>query len=200
MRTTRLAFVTHDDAQAGQQCMRQRRRRSRGVDVRARALHHPINEALMRRHKRAAHTCGFTQGAHVDEVGRAHIQRLQNTAARIAQHAKAMRIVHHQPCAVLFAQGQQLAHRRNVAIHAEHTVCHHHLGFAGTGFEQIAQGLCIAMRVQLHTAARQANAVNQRGVVERLRKHGDVALRAIGQSAQDAKVGHVACTKIKRAG
>ena len=54
------------------------------------------------------------------------------------------------------------------------------------------------MRVHLHRSTREASAVNQRGMVERLREHRDVALRTVGQGTQDAQISHVAGAKVKR--
>ncbi|MNN63310.1 hypothetical protein D3C81_1786800 [compost metagenome] len=77
------------------------------------------------------------------------------------QHAKAVRIIDHQPCTMLFAQGQQLRQCGQVAIHAEDTISHHHLACGGAGSQQGGELIQVAMRIDLHIGTRQARTVDQ---------------------------------------
>ena len=169
--------------------MRQQRRHGGGVDVGARALHQPLDQRRLARHKCAEHTGRLTQRAHVNNARMINVEMLQHAAAMLAQHAKTMRIVEQQPCVMTLGQCEQFRHRRNIAIHAEHRVHRNQLALGFAGREQMFQLCKIIVCITFELRARQHAGVVERGVIQPVGKHGVITPQ---QCSDHAQVSHVA--------
>ena len=126
------------------------------------------------------------------------VEVFQRAAAILAQRAETVRVVDHQPGAVLLAQGQQRGQRRQVAIHAEDAVGDDDFRFCRACRQQGRQGIEVRMRIHARLDAGQARAVDQRGVVQRFRKNLRVRI-ARRQGRQHSQISHVAGTEIQGA-
>ncbi|MNT26503.1 hypothetical protein D3C72_1620790 [compost metagenome] len=116
--------------------------------------------------------------------------------ALLAQHAEAVGVIDNDPGVMALGQFQQLAQRRDIAVHAEHAVGHDQLALAGAGRQQRFQRGGVAMRVALHVGAREPRPIDQRGMVERLAEQRGARG---AQRGQHRHVGHVAGAEIQRA-
>ncbi len=180
--------------------MRQQRGRGRGEDVAARLLHQPFDERIGPRDEGARHARGFAQRGHVEHARRgvgADEARLGQRAAPLgAEHAEAVGVVDQQQRVVPLAQRVQCAHIGHVSVHAEHGISDHELAPRGAGREQGVERGEVRMRVAVHRGARQARAVDQAGVVERV---GEQRVACAHERGHDADVGRVARIEVERA-
>ena len=110
-----------------------------------------------------------------------------------AEHAEAVRVVHHQPRVMRFGQRQQFGQRGDIALHAEYAVGENHLARRLAGRQRAAQRGGVGVRIAVMAGSREQRAVDQRGVVEAVRKD---RVAAPGQRRGDAHVDHVAGGKI----
>ena len=87
-------------------------------------MSHVIHNALACSHEAADRRERLGERPH-DDI---HIVRkaevVRGAAAAVAQYAEAMRVVHHDPCAVRLCKPHDLRQVRNVAAHGEHAVRH----------------------------------------------------------------------------
>ena len=114
------------------------------------------------------------EGAHpqVDPVLDA--ERLAGAGAARAEDADAVRLVDHQPRAVLRAQVGDLAERRHVALHREDPVHHHEDAAAvpGRALEHRLELVHPVVAERPDPGARHHHRVEDRGVVGRVADHG----------------------------
>ncbi len=110
-------------------------------------------------------------------------------AARFAQHAEAVGVVHEQPRALRAAGRGERAERRDVAVHAEHAVGHDHRAPVAAFGEARGQCLGVAMRIAREAGAARESRVEQRGVVQAVHEH---PVAAPEQCRDHGEVGHVA--------
>ncbi len=121
---------------------------------------------------------------------------VERATAVVAQYAKTVRIVDHQPGFVFLAQREQCRQRCDIAIHRKHAVGHHQASLGRAGGQQLFERIDIAVWIYLHCGTRQACAVDQRRMIERLRKNRRIAA---AQRGQHGHVRHVAAAEIQRA-
>ena len=108
--------------QAGAEGVGDGGRRCGGVDVGPGGLHQPLDDGGMRGHKGSAHACGLAQRAHVNQAFAAQAEVRKAAPALGAEHAEAVRIVHHQPGIEALSQRQQGGQVGQIAVHAEDRV------------------------------------------------------------------------------
>ena len=135
--------------------------------------------------RRAAERLAQRGSEHVDLVH--HPVVLGRAPAGGAQEAGGVAVVDHHQRIVLLGQGRDLVQFRDVAVHAEGAVGGDQPGTAiPRGLQGLFQRLHVAVRVAVALGLAQADAVDDRGVVEGVRDDG--VLRA-EQGLEQAAVG-----------
>ena len=129
---------------------------------------------------------GLGEGAHVDVHFIFEAIVTGRAASALAQHAQTVRVVHHDPRAVLLRKAADLRQVRDVALHAEHAVGHDQATRAVRDLLKLnLQLLHVLVSVGQHAAVAQATAVVDGGVVLPVADH-IVAVAHDGRD--DAKV------------
>ena len=96
-------------------------------------------------------------------------------AALRPEHAEAVRVIHQQQCVVTLGEVEQRGQRGDVAVHAEHAVGDDHPLPCSGLCERTFQKGGVAVRIAHRLRTGQPHAVDQRGVVELVRKHRRLA-------------------------
>ena len=86
------------------------------------ALAQPLDDDRLAGHQAADHAKGLAQRADLDIDPAVQAEVIDDAAPAAAQHAFAVRVVHHQHDAVLLGHFAHLVQRRDVAVHAEDAV------------------------------------------------------------------------------
>lgn len=85
---------------------------------------HIVHNARIRSHIAAEARKGFAECAH-DDINLIRKAEMFRSAAPVrAEHAKTVRIIHHDACAVLLGKADDLRQVADVAAHAEHAIGH----------------------------------------------------------------------------
>ncbi|MNT55540.1 hypothetical protein D3C72_1927830 [compost metagenome] len=108
-----------------------------------------------------------------------------------------MGVVQQQQRVVALAQRQQGRDVDQVAIHAEHRIADHQLAPCRAGGQSSLQRGQVGVGVAVDGGARQARAIDQAGVVERV---GEQRIAIAHQRGDDAGVGGVARVEVQRTG
>jgi len=113
---------------------------------------------------------------------------MRQRAATASGHAEAVCVVDKQPRVVHFRQLQQLRQRRDVTVHAEHSVGADQLALR-TALRQAAGELVeIPMAVADELSARQPRRVVEAGVVQAIAEHRVAATAKHGDNGEIGQV------------
>ena len=191
-------FVPRYQLQAGLQGAGQQGGRRRGKNITAGFLQQPLHQGLAASDKRTGHASGFAECGHVKNTRRClagmQAEMGQTTASLLTQHAKTVGIVQQQQGVVAFAQRQQGRHIGNIAIHAEDRIADNQLARCRAAFKLPRQVGQVVVRVAVNLGAGESGAINQAGVVQRIREH---RVAFAHQGRHDADVGGVTGIKVK---
>ena len=142
------------------------------------AVHQPVDQRAGSDHVTAEYADGLGEGADLD-VDLAVQAEVVDGAAPVAAHdARCVRVVNHGDAAVFLGEFDELVEFGDVAVHAEHTVGNHEFAvvfFAFAGLEFFLEVGHIAVFVDALVGARDADAVDDAGVVQLIAEY-DAAL------------------------
>ncbi len=184
-----------DHAQVGAHRLDDHGWRGGGEDVGAAALQQPLDGGGRAGHEGPGDARGFAKGGHVDEPLRAHPEMGRGAAPLRTQYTEAMGIVDQQQCVVALTQFQQLRHRRDVAVHAEHGIGEHELAPRGGCPQQPIEQGHIVVRIDMDGGAREPRTIDQAGVVQHIRKN---CVAASHERWHNADVGQVTGAEVQR--
>ena len=159
-------------AQRGQRHRALRRGNARREDERAGVVAGEVHHLRACGHVAAQAGQGLGEGAHVDVHFILQTVITGRAASAVAQHAKAVGVVHHDPRAILLRQAADLRQVRDVALHAEHAVGHDQAARSVRNLLELNfQLLHVLVAVGQHAAVAQAAAVVDGGVVLAIADH-----------------------------
>nr|GEU28576.1 hypothetical protein [Tanacetum cinerariifolium] len=172
----------------GQRGAGNRRRQRVGEQVRARLLAQHVDHFLARRRKTAHGAAQRLAQRARDDVDAAHdVVVLVGAAAGGAHEARRVALVDHHQRAVAVGQVADLVELGDGAVHREHAVGDDHLvALAGGGLQLGFQVGHVVVSVAQARGLAQADAVNDRGVVQGVRNNGVVLVE---QRFEHAAVG-----------
>ena len=96
---------------------------------------------------------------------------LERAAARVTQHANAVRIVDHEPRLALGGRLRKLLERSDVPVHAEYAVGGHYRRLLGGFAEHSLHGCGVTMWVALKACSGKQRTVNDGCMAETIEKN-----------------------------
>jgi hypothetical protein len=162
----------------------------RGVDVGSRELHQALDQCGAAGDEGASGPEGLAQCPHQYRYlvgGKAEM--LATPAPLIAEHAKSVGVVDHQPGSPPPRGIGKGGQGGKITVHGEHPVCDDDTGLSRRRYgKQGGDMLRIRVPIATHTAARQAARIDQRGMIQAVFQHRVTPSR---ERLQNTEIGHV---------
>ena len=174
----------------------EQRRAGRGVDVGASALQHRFHHLRGARDECARHARRLAERSDVDDTRGAQAEIRGRAAAFRPDDSEAVRVVYEKPGIVAIAQIEHHRQRRDVAVHAEYAVGDDQPRARPRIRQRSFEKLEIHVRIPHHPGARQAHAVDEGRVIQRVGKN---RIFRAGERGNRADVCLVAAGKKQRA-